>query len=91
MHPLKQGELPDGEVIAVKELVMGDRLDGFEKESEILGSLRHRNIVGLVGYCHEGGRYMLCCEFVPDGNLEEHLFGERLYLQLQYNVLISET
>ncbi|WVZ49904.1 hypothetical protein U9M48_001223 [Paspalum notatum var. saurae] len=84
-----RGELPDGQVIAVKELKMGDRLNGFEKETQILGALRHRNIVGLVGYCHEGGKYMLCFEFVPDGNLQEHLFGDKAKLDwpTRFNII----
>ena len=53
--------------------------------------MQHRNIVRLLGYCHEpqkkvikhSGRYiivdvvesMLYYEYVPNGNLDKYIFG----------------
>ncbi|KAL6874107.1 hypothetical protein ACP4OV_014189 [Aristida adscensionis] len=59
------------------------RLDGgepeceseFENELELLGRIRHPNIVSLLGFCvHEGNHYIVY-ELMEKGSLEEQLHG----------------
>nr|XP_051206697.1 probable LRR receptor-like serine/threonine-protein kinase At1g53430 isoform X4 [Lolium perenne] len=56
------GEHKNGEKIAVKVLKEGLDLNDeeFQKEYHNLANLHHKNVVRLVGYCHETKR-----EFVP--------------------------
>lgn len=48
----------------------------FERELEILGILRHRNLVNLRGYCNANSMNLLIYDFLPNGNLESLLHGE---------------
>ncbi|KAE9444859.1 hypothetical protein C3L33_23244, partial [Rhododendron williamsianum] len=40
-----------------------------------LGGLSHCNLVKLLGYCWEDKELLLVYEFMPEGSLENHLFG----------------
>ncbi|KAK9292522.1 hypothetical protein L1049_020495 [Liquidambar formosana] len=60
-------------IVAVKKLwrsgtdiEAGDDLLG---EVNLLGGLRHRNIVRLLGYLHNGTDVMMVYEYMPNGNL----------------------
>ncbi|MBC2899794.1 hypothetical protein CFC21_112614, partial [Triticum aestivum] len=85
------GESKDGKKIAVKMLhdTIGLNNDQFDTECLNLASLRHHNIVQLVGYCHETrreyvrykGKFVhaqqikraLCLEYMYNGSLETFL------------------
>jgi hypothetical protein len=41
------------------------------KQSEIW----HRNVVTLIGYCQDGGLQMLVFEYLPNGSVCGHLYG----------------
>ncbi|XP_071737045.1 uncharacterized protein [Rutidosis leptorrhynchoides] len=45
----------------------------FEAEIEVLSKLRHGNLVSLIGYCNDGKEMVLAYEFMPNGNLHDHL------------------
>ncbi|PWZ26050.1 Leucine-rich repeat receptor-like protein kinase TDR [Zea mays] len=44
-------------------------------EVEVLGHLRHRNIVRLLGWCTDGEATLLLYEYMPNGSLDELLHG----------------
>lgn len=73
-----KGILQDGSVVAVKNLLnnKGQAEKEFTVEVEAIGKVRHKNLVGLVGYCAEGARRMLVYEYVDNGNLEQWLHGD---------------
>lgn len=61
-------------------------LDVFEKLCLILhlywqvtrlSRIRHRNLVTLLGYCQESGYQMLVFEYLPNGSICSHLYGNR--------------
>ncbi|CAN1320357.1 Probable receptor-like serine/threonine-protein kinase At4g34500 [Linum perenne] len=72
-----RGVLTDGSVIAVKNLLnnKGQAEKEFKVEVEAIGKVRHKNLVGLIGYCADGSRRMLVYEYVENGNLEQWLHG----------------
>ncbi|KAL9326174.1 hypothetical protein ACSQ67_006819 [Phaseolus vulgaris] len=49
----------------------------FSNEIQLLAKTDHRNLVKLLGYIDKGNERLLITEFVPNGNLREHLDGMR--------------
>ncbi|CAM6032836.1 unnamed protein product [Sphagnum compactum] len=72
-----RGQLPDGTMVAVKNLLnnRGQAEKEFRVEVEAIGRVRHKNLVRLLGYCAEGAHRMLVYEYVDNGNLEQWLHG----------------
>ncbi|KAK2354732.1 L-type lectin-domain containing receptor kinase IX.1 [Trifolium repens] len=68
--------------VAVKKISRGSRQGKKEyvTEVKVISQLRHRNLVKLLGWCHEKGDFLLVYEFMPNGSLDSHLFGKRLPL-----------
>uniref|UniRef100_A0A2N9EVV8 Protein kinase domain-containing protein n=1 Tax=Fagus sylvatica TaxID=28930 RepID=A0A2N9EVV8_FAGSY len=66
-------------LIAVKKISRGSRQGKKEyiTEVKIFSQLRHRNLVQLIGCCHDKGEFLLVYEFMPNGSLDFHLFGMR--------------
>ena len=68
--------------VAVKRVSKGSKQGKKEYISEvkIISRLRHKNLVKLIGWCHENGELLLVYEFMPNGSLDSYLFGEKLTL-----------
>ncbi|KAF7127571.1 hypothetical protein RHSIM_Rhsim11G0176700 [Rhododendron simsii] len=73
-----RGVLLDGSVVAVKNLLnnKGQAEKEFKVEVEAIGKVRHKNLVGLIGYCAEGAKRLLVYEYIENGNLEQWLHGD---------------
>lgn len=74
-----KGWLPDGRVVAVKQLRAGSGQGEreFRAEVEIISRVHHRHLVSLVGYCISENQRLLIYEFVPNKTLEHHLHGKK--------------
>ncbi|CAN6993763.1 unnamed protein product [Brassica oleracea var. botrytis] len=48
----------------------------FKAEVDLLLRVHHTNLVTLVGYCYEGDHLALIYEFLPNGDLKQHLSGK---------------
>eukprot|EP01018_Ginkgo_biloba_P023914 Gb_23599 [translate_table: standard] len=72
-----KGYLPDGQVVAVKQLKVGGGQGEreFRAEVEIISRVHHRHLVSLVGYCIADSQRLLVYDYVPNGTLEHHLHG----------------
>lgn len=74
-----KGELHDGTKIAVKRMengiITGKGLTEFKSEIAVLTKVRHRHLVGLLGYCLDGNEKLLVYEYMPQGTLSRHLFN----------------
>lgn len=77
-----KGILPEtGDIIAVKRCShSGQGKAEFLSELSIIGTLRHRNLVRLQGWCHEKGEILLVYDFMPNGSLDKALFESRMPL-----------
>ncbi|KAF4353433.1 hypothetical protein F8388_005035 [Cannabis sativa] len=66
-------------VVAVKKISRGSKQGKKEylTEVKVISSLRHRNLVQLIGWCHDKSEFILVYEFMPNGSLDSHLFGRR--------------
>ncbi|KAL0735493.1 hypothetical protein Bca4012_011703 [Brassica carinata] len=67
-------------MVAIKKFAGGCKQQGkreFVTEVKIISSLRHRNLVQLIGWCHEKDEFLMVYEFMPNGSLDAHLFGKK--------------
>ncbi|XP_059305765.1 L-type lectin-domain containing receptor kinase VIII.1-like [Lycium ferocissimum] len=70
-----------GEIVAVKRCShSGQGKAEFLSELSIIGTLRHRNLVRLQGWCHEKGEILLVYDLMPNGSLDKALFESRMVL-----------
>ncbi|KAI3462619.1 hypothetical protein Pfo_019282 [Paulownia fortunei] len=62
--------------IAVKKFSGGSKQGKkqYITEVKIISMLRHRNLVQLIGWCHDEGEFLLVYEFMPNGSLDYHLY-----------------
>ncbi|CAL5089825.1 unnamed protein product [Urochloa decumbens] len=52
----------------------------FEAEVKIIGRLRHRNLVQLLGWCDSRKGLLLVYELVPEGSLDKHIYSSNRVL-----------
>lgn len=75
-----KGYLIDSDTaIAVKRISQGSKQGKKEYVTEVktINQLRHRNLVQLIGWCHDRGEFLLAYEYMPNGSLDAHLFGKK--------------
>ena len=89
-----KAEMPNGELIAVKKLWRSkkdeDQVDAFASEISILGHIRHRNIVKLLGYCSNKCVKLLLYNYIPNGNLQQLLQENRsLDWETRYKIAVG--
>ncbi|KAF3445384.1 hypothetical protein FNV43_RR10560 [Rhamnella rubrinervis] len=66
----------NGNVVAVKQLWKGDGVKVLAAEMEILGKIRHRNILKLYACLTKEGSSFLVFEYMANGNLFQALHRE---------------
>ncbi|XP_015891139.3 leucine-rich repeat receptor protein kinase HPCA1 [Ziziphus jujuba] len=73
-----RGNLPTGELIAIKKSEKESKQGGreFKTEIELLSRVHHKNLVSLVGFCFENNEQLLIYEYVPNGSLKDSLSGK---------------
>ncbi|KAE8727688.1 L-type lectin-domain containing receptor kinase IV.1 [Hibiscus syriacus] len=72
-----KGILPSSnEEVAVKRVFHSSKqgMKEFIAEIASMGSLRHRNLVQLLGYCRRQGELLLVYDFIANGSLDKFLF-----------------
>ncbi|KAJ4897968.1 putative leucine-rich repeat receptor-like serine/threonine-protein kinase [Raphanus sativus] len=75
--PVHKGKLPDGTVIAVKQLSSKSKQGNREFLNEIamISALQHPHLVKLYGCCVEGDQLLLVYEYLENNSLARALFG----------------
>ncbi|KAL6012695.1 hypothetical protein ACLOJK_003184 [Asimina triloba] len=89
-----RGFLSDlGVQVAVKRISRGSKQGRREyiTEIKVISQLRHRNLVQLIGWCHERGEFLLVYEFMPNRSLDYHLFAEKSSVtwQTRYKIAVG--
>ncbi|XP_031474103.2 uncharacterized protein LOC116246385 [Nymphaea colorata] len=94
--PVFKGSLPDGRVIAVKQLSSRSRQGNreFLNEISMISPLQHPNLVKLHGCCTEGNQLMLIYEYLENNCLARALFGPpehrlKLSWRTRYNICLG--
>ncbi|KAG6516967.1 L-type lectin-domain containing receptor kinase IX.1-like [Zingiber officinale] len=73
-----RGVLKEPELEVAIKRVSKDSKQGrkeYMSEVKIISQLRHRNLVQLVGWCHDRQELLLVYELVPNGSLDSYLHG----------------
>lgn len=52
-----------------------------------IGRLRHKNLVQLLGWCHDRKQLLLVYEFMPNGSLDRYIGKEFLNWETRYKIL----
>ncbi|KAI5333161.1 hypothetical protein L3X38_023291 [Prunus dulcis] len=78
--------------VAVKRVSSGSRqgLKEYAAEVRIISRLRHRNLVQLIGWCHEKRELLLVYEFMSNGSLDSHLFKGKSLLGWEARYRIAQ-
>ncbi|KAI9123708.1 hypothetical protein K1719_005008 [Acacia pycnantha] len=83
-----QGMLPDGQEIAVKRLYKTESsrrgVEDFKNEVEVNATIKHRNLVRLLGFSVQDDEKILIFEYMPNGGLHNILFGKSIYINSTY-------
>ncbi|CAL5434264.1 unnamed protein product [Camellia sinensis] len=68
--------------VAVKRISKGSKqgIKEYISKVKIISRLRHRNLVQLLGWCHEKREFLLVYEVMENGSLDYHLFKEKSLL-----------
>uniref|UniRef100_A0A7N2N296 non-specific serine/threonine protein kinase n=1 Tax=Quercus lobata TaxID=97700 RepID=A0A7N2N296_QUELO len=63
-------------IVAVKRLkkVLREGEKEFQTEMKVIGRTHHKNLVRLLGYCHDGENKLLVYEYMSNGSLADILF-----------------
>ncbi|KAI9110458.1 hypothetical protein K1719_018618 [Acacia pycnantha] len=76
--------------VAIKKISQGSKqgVKEYALEVKIISRLRHKNLVGLIGWCHEHNELMLVYEFMQNRSLDSHLFKDKSLLtwEQRYNI-----
>eukprot|EP00249_Psilotum_nudum_P003545 c16984_g1_i1 orf=301-2196(+) len=67
--------MDDKSIFALKKIELTGKKSRhiFDRELEILGSFKHRNLVNLRGYCNSSTANLLIYDYLPSGSLDEYL------------------
>ncbi|XP_047332311.1 receptor kinase-like protein Xa21 isoform X2 [Impatiens glandulifera] len=74
----------DGTIIAVKvfDLKVEGGFRSFDTECEVLKSIQHRNIVGVLTSCSRPDFRALVLEYMPNGSLDKWLYSHNYFLDM---------
>ncbi|KAJ6408224.1 hypothetical protein OIU84_011520 [Salix udensis] len=79
-----RGELPNHQPVAVKDLVNAIEERRFRAVVSRIGSIHHKNLVKLDGYCCELGHRYLVYEFVKNGSVDKYIEDDELSKRLTW-------
>ena len=89
-----RGFLRDLDTIVAAQRVSEGSRQGIRKyasEVKIISQLRHKNLVQLIGWCHErsSAQLLLVYDFMPNGSLNSHLYKEDTLLvwEVRYKIV----
>ncbi|XP_056175572.1 L-type lectin-domain containing receptor kinase IX.1-like [Syzygium oleosum] len=78
--------------VAIKKISPESRqgMKEYATEVKTISRLRHRNLVQLIGWCHEKKQLLLIYEFMSNGSLDSHLFKEQTFLPWEKRFKITQ-
>ncbi|KAL2514807.1 LRR receptor-like serine/threonine-protein kinase FLS2 [Forsythia ovata] len=80
------GILSDGLNVAVKVFNLQSEqvraIKSFATESQVLSTIRHRNLIRIIGCCSNTEFKALILEYMPNGSLEKWLYSHNYFLDM---------
>lgn len=70
-----KGLLQDGSIVAIKRH-LHNRTPYFVHEVKRIATVHHRHLVKLIGYCEENFQQLLVYDYLPNGNIGNHLYDK---------------
>ncbi|KAJ9546359.1 hypothetical protein OSB04_018902 [Centaurea solstitialis] len=84
------GVLRSGQAAAIKKLDSSKQPDQeFLAQVSMVSRLKHDNVVGLLGYCVDGGLRVLAYEYASNGSLHDILHGKCTAGQFSHGLKIK--
>ncbi|KAL0426922.1 UNVERIFIED_CONTAM: putative LRR receptor-like serine/threonine-protein kinase [Sesamum latifolium] len=85
-----KGTLQNGDTVAIKvfNLQQEGAFKSFDRECEVLRSLRHRNLCKVIGACSNEHFKALILEYMPKGSLEKWLYSDDRFLDIMQRTSI---
>ncbi|XP_059310288.1 receptor kinase-like protein Xa21 [Lycium ferocissimum] len=85
-----KGTLSSGIVVAIKVLDLQNEevCKRFDRECEVMRNVRHKNLVTVITTCSSEHTRAFVLEYMPNGSLENWLYGEDCHLNLLQRVTI---
>ncbi|GMI92105.1 hypothetical protein HRI_002879800 [Hibiscus trionum] len=68
-----KGLLQDGTIVAIKRY-LNTPVHVFLHEVKQIAQVRHKHLVKLVGYCEDNHQQFLVYDYIPNGNVGNHLY-----------------
>lgn len=86
-----QGKLPDGRIIAVKQLSQTSHQgkSQFVTEVATISAVQHRNLVKLYGCCIDSNTPLLVYEYHENRSLDRALFGVLTLTDQHHNMPLT--
>ncbi|XP_039173528.1 L-type lectin-domain containing receptor kinase IX.1-like [Eucalyptus grandis] len=86
-----EGHLDDvNSHVAIKKITpeSNQGVKEYATEVKTIRHLRHKNLVELVGWCHERSKFLLVYEYMSNRSLDSHLFKDKVLLtwERRYNI-----
>nr|DAD45420.1 TPA_asm: hypothetical protein HUJ06_003650 [Nelumbo nucifera] len=78
--------------VAVKKVSKESKrgMKEYMSEVKIISQLRHKNLVQLIGWCHQRNEFLLVYEFMANGSLDTYLFGQKgLTWEVRYKIALG--
>ncbi|GAA0164051.1 transmembrane signal receptor [Lithospermum erythrorhizon] len=74
-----KGTLKNGNVVAVKKLIVSSSAAKaqFESEVKLISNVHHRNLIRLLGCSNKRADLLLVYEYMSNGSLDKFLYGEK--------------
>ncbi|MBA0782670.1 hypothetical protein Gotri_000520 [Gossypium trilobum] len=78
--------------VAIKRIstISSQGIKEYASEVRITSQLRHKNLVQLIGWCHEKKELLLVYEFMLNGSLDSHLFDRERLLEWRVRYDIAQ-
>ncbi|PIN15365.1 Serine/threonine protein kinase [Handroanthus impetiginosus] len=87
------GTLSDGVIAAIKVFnLQSEKISrSFDTEVEVFKTIRHRNLIKVIGCCCNQDFKALLLEYMPNGSLDKWLYSHNLFLDLlqRLNIVID--